>query len=197
MLKVEGVAHHILQPVNLALSSKECVAIIGPSGCGKSLLLRAIADLDPHDGHVTLDGQDCADMSPAAWRRQILYVPSVSGWWRETVGEHFPDRGGAAQFIEQLALSEDSINWRVDRLSTGERQRLALARAFCRSPRVLLLDEPTAALDPENAMVVEGLILEFLRRGGASILVTHSLEQAQRVAQRIYRMNCGKIVSEG
>src|SRR5437762_11925398 len=79
----------ILKRVSFTLSATECIAVKGPSGAGKTLLLRAIADLDPNQGVVTLDGRDRSTIAAPEWRRLVGYVPAEPGWWAETVGEHF------------------------------------------------------------------------------------------------------------
>ena len=127
----------------------------GPSGAGKTLLLRAVADLDPNEGRVTLDGRDRSTMSGPEWRRLVGYVPAEPGWWADTVGEHFGEWTAALAFLRDLGFREEAKAWPITRLSTGERQRLALVRALIMRPRVLLLDEPTAALDVASVAAVE------------------------------------------
>ena len=90
-LKVRDLHTPILKPASFALSSGECIAIRGPSGAGKTLLLRAIADLDPNAGVVTLEDRDRSTIPGPHWRRLVGYVPAEPGWWAETVGEHFAD----------------------------------------------------------------------------------------------------------
>jgi ABC-type phosphate transport system ATPase subunit len=87
------------------------------------------------------------------------------------------------------------LDTEIERLSTGERQRLALVRSLARRPRVLLLDEPTAALDPDAVARVEALLRDFLARGLAILIVTHSAEQARRLAQRTFHLDQGQLVT--
>src|SRR5207237_896117 len=97
VLQVRDLRTSILKRVSFTLSAAECIAVKGPSGAGKTLLLRAIADLDPNQGVVTLDGRDRSTIAAPEWRRLVGYVPAEPGWWAETVGEHFrewqADRG--------------------------------------------------------------------------------------------------------
>lgn len=193
MLTVSGLRRPGIEPADLSVSKGECVAISGPSGAGKSLLLRAIADLDPNQGEVRLNGAAREAISAPEWRRQVVYVAPESGWWAGDVGAHFADRSRAADLLSELALPPDALTWPVARLSTGERQRLALARALELAPRVLLLDEPTSGLDPEAASKVEELLRRRLAQGAVIVLVTHDREQANRLAGRRLRMDHGRL----
>ena len=193
MLDVRNLTRPGLHPVTLNLGVGDCAAITGPSGAGKSLLLRAIADLDPSEGVVALEGTDRMAMSAPAWRRQVMYVPAESGWWASRVGAHFADRDAAAGFLGRFDLSADALDWEVSRLSTGERQRLALIRALALAPRVLLLDEPTSGLDKEATARVESLLHEHLATGAAILLVTHDERQAARLSPRGYRIEAGTL----
>ena len=166
---------------DFALGPGECLGVNGPSGSGKTLLLRAIADLDPHEGEVYLDGVPRSLVAPWLWRRQVGLLPAESAWWERTVGAHFTRIPPA---LEALGFTEEVLAWPVDRLSSGERQRLALARLLGLAPRVLLLDEPTAHLDGENARRVEAVVRDFLEKGGAAVWVSHDEAQLERVAQR-------------
>jgi len=177
-------------PFNLALEPGECVAITGPSGSGKSLFLRMIADLDPNQGEVFLDGAERHSMSAPAWRRRVVYNAAEPGWWSENVADHF--RGAAMTFARtkapELGLAPGLLDGAVVRLSTGERQRLALIRALALASPVLLLDEPTGALDEESTQFVEAMLRERLVAGIVIAMVTHSPAQAARLGRRHLRM---------
>src|SRR4051812_9617900 len=193
MLVVEQLQRLGFGPFDLTVAPGECVGIAGPSGAGKSVLLRMIADLDPHAGTVRLDDRRCADMPAPAWRRLVTYVPAESGWWAETVGEHVADRAAAAALLPRVLLADEVMGWPVTRLSTGEKQRLALLRALIQQPRVLLLDEPTSGLDPAATQAVERVLGEALARGAAIVLVSHDAHQTQRLARRRFRMENGHL----
>jgi len=158
-----------------------CVTLAGPSGCGKSLLLRAIADLDPHQGEAFLDEEPQSETPAPSWRSRVGLLPAESHWWAIKVGDHIPSI--QSETLEILGFSETCLTWDVARLSSGERQRLALARLLAGRPRILLLDEPSANLDQENTQRVERLIGSYLRETGAAVLwVSHDPSQRERMA---------------
>ena len=196
LLTVVGLRTHLLTAASFSLSAGECIAIQGASGSGKTLLLRALADLDPNDGLVCLSGRDRITMSGPEWRRLVGYVPAEPGWWGDTVGEHFADWTAALTVARELGFPDAVGTWQIARLSTGERLRLALVRALMVRPKVLLLDEPTAALDPALARVVEALIAARMRDGLAVLWVTHDGEQAMRIAARRLVVNNGQVREE-
>jgi putative ABC transport system ATP-binding protein len=196
MLQVRDLRTNILKPASFSLSAGQCVAVRGPSGAGKTLLLRAIADLDPNEGLVTLDGRDRSTIVGPEWRRLVGYVPAEPGWWADTVGEHFGEWAAAFAFVRDLGLSEETKGWPITRLSTGERLRLALIRALMMRPKVLLLDEPTAALDAAPVAAVEALIGARVRAGLAVWWVTHDAQQAKRVAHRRLVVEGGQLREE-
>jgi putative ABC transport system ATP-binding protein len=178
------------------LNAGECVAVRGPSGSGKTQLLRALADLDPNEGMVLLDGTLREAMPAPVWRRRVLYLAAEPGWWADTVSEHFPDWPTATSLAERLGLPPACGAWPIQRLSTGERQRLALARALvCApppNPRVMLLDEPTAGLDEMATAAVEALIAERRAATGMGVLwATHNTAQARRIARRWFLVRDG------
>ena len=136
-------------------------------------------------------------MSGPEWRRLVGYLPAEPGWWADTVGEHFSDwKAAALAVLRELGFSDDAKYWPIARLSTGERPRLALVRALMVKPRVLLLDEPTAALDPASVRAVESLIAAQVRAGLAVLWVTHDVEQARRVAVRRLIVSGGQVWEE-
>ncbi len=181
------------------LGAGECVALRAPSGSGKTQLLRAIADLDSNEGRVLLEGRPREAMPAPAWRRLVGYVAAEAGWWADTVGEHFPDWTIAALLVERLGLPAACHCWPIQRLSTGERQRLALTRALASvpppgGPRVLLLDEPTAGLDEAAMAAVEALVAERRAAAGTGVVwVTHYAAQAGRVGRRRLLLRDGRV----
>ena len=157
-LRIASLSSALAGPFDLSVAASECVAITGPSGSGKSLFLRMIADLDPSEGEVWLDGQERSAFPAPEWRRQSRLQRRRTGLVeRATWSTHFP--GPAASAARALApllgLGADLLEGSVARLSTGERQRLALIRALALASPVLLLDEPTGALDERAAALVE------------------------------------------
>ena len=191
-LRIEGLATGLIGPASFDIAAGECVALMGASGAGKSLLLRAIVDLDPSTGNVRVGDRVRSDMPGSEWRKLVALVPTESGWWADRVGDHFSSKSDAIALIEALGLA-DALEWEVGRLSTGERQRLAIARALCRKPEALLLDEPAASLDEQATRRVEDLIRECCKKGMALVLVTHDRQQAERMAKRVLRMSDGRI----
>ncbi len=193
MLRIRGLVRSGLAPFDLDLDAHEAVAISGASGAGKTLLLRAIADLDLNRGEVELDGQARAGMAAPAWRRLVTYMAAEPGWWADRVDDHFLDPDESRDLLAALLLPPDAMAWEVARLSTGEKQRLALARVLERAPRVLLLDEPTASLDAEATDAVEAVLRHRLGQGTAMLFVTHDRDQAKRIAERVLIMEAGAV----
>ena len=182
-------------PFELNLGTGACAAITGPSGSGKSLFLRMIADLDPNEGKVWLNGRERASIPAPQWRRQATYVSAESGWWADRVIEHFDvnRRNKVAALAARLGLRADLLDAPVAQLSTGEKQRLSLIRALLPSPPVLLLDEPTGPLDEESVAKVEALLRERKATGTSILLVTHDANQAERLGDQRYRMVAGHL----
>jgi ABC-type iron transport system FetAB ATPase subunit len=180
--RVPGLTVQSLEGFDLELKGAEIAVINGPSGSGKSLLLRAIADLDPSTGEVSLEKQLRSSMKAHEWRKKVSYLPTESAWWFETVGEHLQPTD--SECIFKLGFEEDVLNWKVSRISSGEKQRLALVRSLGRSPDVLLLDEPTASLDEVRTLLVEEVVSAYSKRNQAPVLwVTHDDRQRERIAQ--------------
>jgi putative ABC transport system ATP-binding protein len=194
-LRVKQLRSEHAGPFELILGMGACAAITGPSGSGKSLFLRMVADLDPNEGEVWLNGRERASMSASEWRKQVSYVSAESGWWADTIIEHFP--GSTRDKIEilsaSLGLRGELMDAPVAQLSTGEKQRLALMRALLPSPPVLLLDEPTGPLDEDSVARVETLLQERMASGTSILMVTHDPNQAQRLGSQRYRMTARRM----
>lgn len=180
-----------LGPIDFSISAGEIVCLSGPSGSGKTVLMRALADLDPNEGRVELK-QQSRDFIPAPqWRRKVCYLPAKSGWWGDSVGVHFDDLHEALPLFVRLRLPDDVCDWPVARLSTGEKQRLALARVLLLHPNLLLLDEPTSGLDAEATKSAEAEIKSLADIGSAVLFVSHDAEQVKRFADRRLNLENG------
>lgn len=191
-LDVRNLNCHHLKKVSLSVAPAECVCIQGPSGAGKSLLLRAICDIEPNTGEVRLDNQLRDEIPATLWRRQVGMLPAESHWWHDTVGEHFTDASEAS--LAPLGMPAQAMQWSVARLSSGERQRLAVARLLQNRPKVLLLDEPTANLDAANRTRLEELLCGYGRKAQAALIwVSHDSDQIRRVADRLLTLASGQL----
>lgn len=195
-LRVRGLRSALAGPFDLDVARGQSLAVVGPSGAGKSLLLRMLADLDPNDGEVSVGGVARAAMSGPQWRRLVPYVPAEPGWWADVVEAHFEPaaRSAAVALAARFLLPAEQIAAQVTRLSTGERQRWALIRALAIDPPVLLLDEPTGALDPASIQAVETTLAERLAAGLCLVFVTHQEAQAERLSSRLQRLVAGRFV---
>ncbi|MBV8193607.1 MAG: ABC transporter ATP-binding protein [Alphaproteobacteria bacterium] len=208
-----GPARLILDHVSLAVAPGTVVGIAGPSGAGKTTLLHVIAGLlRPDGGSVHWDGGELGALSEAArdrWRRdnvglvfqdfqllpelsviENILLPIRFDHW----GTPRAKRDGAALLAARVGLDQRTA--RAGSLSRGEQQRLAIARALMRRPRLILADEPTASLDAENGARIGDLLIECARENEASLLlVSHDEALLARAAQR-YRLADGKLLGE-
>ncbi len=182
MLRVEQLQVLELPPLTFSVPPGECLAIEGPSGSGKTRLLRALADLDPAEGYVFLNGTERREMAADLWRGKVRYVAAEPGWWAANGRAHLAATPRVEQLVAALGLSQANLDQPIAELSTGERQRLAFARAVADEPDVLLLDEPTAALDQKSAGLVEALIRTELAAACRVVLVSHDAAQIERLA---------------
>lgn len=180
-------------PLNLRLFAGDCLGLRGPSGCGKTRLLRALAQLDPLlSGEIWLQGQPASGLPVPHYRSQVLYVPQRAAFRAGSVAEHlawvctlgvYQGRTMAPLDWSSLGLSPHFGERETRQLSGGEQQKLALLQALSLSPTVLLLDEPTAALDPESTLQLESLVKQWLGTGERVCLwVSHQPSQLLRVA---------------
>lgn len=131
MLRLDRLHLPPLAPVSLTVETGQCLGLRGASGSGKTRLLRAIADLDPCEGRLWLDGRERHQLSGPAWRAQVGYLPAEPGWWAHTVAEHFACWPDQAANLAALNLPAGLGDAPISRLSTGERQRLARQGARC------------------------------------------------------------------
>ena len=202
----EGV---VLDSIDLELAPGEMVALVGPSGSGKStiasLLLRLV---EPVEGSVRAGAVDLAACDAAAWRAQVAWVPQRPTLFRGTVAENIRLGNGAASasgvraaaalagadaFVLELPDGYETLVGEGGRpLSAGQLQRIALARAFLRDAPLVILDEPTANLDPESAELI-GVAVDRLREGRTVLLIAHRPELARR-ADRIVTLAAGRTV---
>lgn len=197
----------VLRGLSAALpEGASCIA--GPSGSGKSTVLRLLNRLsDPDRGTVLYRGRDLRERDPLELRREVALVPQLPALAEGTVAANlelaarFAGRervAGAGRLLELAGLDPSYAERDAGRLSVGEQQRVMLARALALEPRVLLLDEPTAALDEDSRGAVEATLAELRERLGiALVIVSHDLGQARRLAGWVVRVEAGRAVAQG
>ena len=192
-----------LQPASLRLEAGTLACLIGPNGSGKTSLLHALAGIGNPQGRVRIEGIDPRTLGPAQRQRLLSYLPASRDiHWplkaRDLIA--LGDAGDDASLEPLLSLLElaELAARRIDRLSTGERSRVLIARALVAEPRLLLLDEPVANLDPRWQLKMMDLIQGLTRRNGQAALVAmHDLDLAHLYADRLIVMNEGAIAAEG
>ena len=211
-----------LTRIDLEVPKGQVMALIGPSGAGKSTLIRCVNRLvEPTSGSVRLNGVELTTLSARALRRMRRHMGMIFqeyalverltvmenvlsgrlgyvGFWRSFLRK-FPqaDVDEAFRLLERVGL-EDMVDKRADELSGGQRQRVGIARALIQNPDLLLVDEPTASLDPKTSRQIMRLICELCEeRELAAIINIHDVLLAQMFAKRIVGLQLGRIVYDG
>jgi iron complex transport system ATP-binding protein len=212
-LEVRYGAQIAVQPLSLRLEAGELVGLIGPNGAGKTSLLRALAGIPSPDARVHWQDRPLAALSSVERARAIAWLPQAAqASWplpvRELValgrlphrrfGER-PSPADEAAVARALELADlrEFADRPIDTLSGGERTRAHLARAFAVEAPVLLVDEPTASLDPFHQLAVLGLLDEYRRQGRLVVAVLHDLNLALAHCTRLLLMDQGAIVRDG
>ena len=203
---------HVLKDIDLDVAHGERIVIAGPSGSGKSTLIRCINRLEEHqEGTIVVDGVTLTDDVKIVEkiRREVgmvfqqfnlfphltvvenlMLAPQwVLGLSREEAEER------AVQQLKRVHIGEQALKY-PGQLSGGQQQRVAIARAMCMRPRIILFDEPTSALDPEMVKEVLDVMIELAGGGMTMLVVTHEMEFAKAVADRVVFMDEGRIVEQ-
>ncbi|MDD9951451.1 MAG: amino acid ABC transporter ATP-binding protein [Zetaproteobacteria bacterium] len=201
---------HVLKSVDLHIEPGEKVVICGPSGSGKSTLLRCINQLESHDG-----GQVCVDgVKLGVNAKQVREIRQEIGMvfqqfnlfphlsvlenlclapkWVKKLPQAKCQQQALA-LLERVKIKDQAFKYPAS-LSGGQQQRVAIARALCMQPKIMLFDEPTSALDPEMIKEVLDVMIELAQSGMTMVCVTHEMEFAKKVADRIVFMDGGRIL---
>lgn len=202
----------ILDGISFSVKKSEVIVIVGPSGCGKSTLLRCINALEPiQEGSITLDGDVIERNSktlPLLRQRIGMVFQSYDLFPHLTVLDNIllapckvqkrdkeEVKQEAMSLLERVGLKEKAKSYPRE-LSGGQKQRVAIVRALCMHPEILLFDEVTAALDPEMVREVLDVMLDLAKHGRTMLIVTHEMQFARAIADRIIFLDNGKIVEE-
>jgi len=191
----------ILDRVSLVIDSGMITVLVGPSGAGKTTLLRLCNRLEvPTCGTVRFHGDDVAALDPLELRRRVGMVFQQPVLFPGTVRDNLlvadPHAGvdACVDVLERAGLTAAFLDREGAELSGGEAQRACLARSLLVAPDVLLMDEPTSSLDELNAKLLEANTVDVVRSGVTVIWVTHDLAQAERIADRMVRLEGGRVV---
>lgn len=197
-----------LDNVDMTLDEGKFVVILGPSGAGKSTLLNLLGGLDsPTDGKIFVEGKDISKLSDdelADYRAQTVgfvfqfynLVPTLTVHENVAfVKEIVPNSFSATKMIEEVGLSDHLKNFPAE-LSGGEQQRVSIARALAKNPKILLCDEPTGALDSETGVMVLKLLLKMAREYGKTIVIVTHNQNIAKMADVVLRVKNGKIIAK-
>jgi iron complex transport system ATP-binding protein len=210
----------VVAGVGFSAAPGQITVLLGPNGAGKSTVLKAIAGVLPYDGAISLDGADAAKLDPRARARLVAYVPQVSAleapmpvrdvvaqgrfargegisalptWWTGPRAQDVAAIRAALERTDTITLADRPFS----QLSHGERRRVLIARALASSAGVLLLDEPTAALDVGHALNLLSVLRKVAAEGTAVVMVLHQLQEASAVANHVVLLQTGQIVRAG
>lgn len=199
----------ILHIPNLVIKAKEITCILGESGSGKTTLLRLLNKLSsPTQGRIYFNGEDIDEINSIDLRRKIVMLPQLPVVFPGTlkdnllIGLEFAGMNIVAdEVLEEVLIKVQlkiNLNMNADKLSGGEKQRLALARVLLLNPEVFLLDEPSSALDKDTEKAIINMMVEHVKyRNKTLIMVTHSREVAYEVADTVVSLSNGRLLEQG
>jgi iron complex transport system ATP-binding protein len=201
-LVARGIARpHLGGAIDITVARGEIVGLIGPNGSGKTTLLRALAGLTVGDGTIDFGGRNLAAMTSSERARHIAYMPAARRVDWPMRADDIVALSGAGKAAVEEALSRVGMaafaSRQVDTLSTGERARVLFARVLAGRPDWLLLDEPTANLDPGHELDVLALLRMEATHGAGVLASFHNLSLAEKHCDRCVLMAGGRIVAEG
>ena len=197
----------ILDGISVEINSSEITGIIGPSGAGKSTFLRLLNKLiSPSNGTILYKNQEIKHLSPQEIRKEIGLVQQrpflFSGNVKDNLlygpkiwGIIYTDKE-LLQLLQKVALEKQFLEKQIEGLSGGEQQRVSLARSLANKPQVLLLDEPTSSLDINSEEIIENTLKQLREEGMKIIIVTHSLEQTERLTESLLFLREGKLIEK-
>ncbi len=189
-----------LRPTDFAMARPELVCLVGPNGSGKTSLLHALARIGGPAGEVRVDGVRPDRLDPGRRRRLLAYLPASRDIAWPLTARDLVRLGAGADEADRAMAALDLTLWadrRIDRLSTGERSRVLIARVLAPKPRLLLLDEPVANLDPLWQLRLMEILRDAVRQGQGAVVAMHDLDLAGRFADRLVLMDGGAVVAEG
>ncbi|WCK53374.1 ATP-binding cassette domain-containing protein [Aneurinibacillus sp. Ricciae_BoGa-3] len=197
-----------LAGTSASIAEGSFIMVMGPSGTGKSTLFRLLTRLEePDQGTIFYRDKPLVDYEPTWLRREVHYVFQTPTLFHGTVGDNLayplslkgrcPSDGELKSLLHRAALSSSYLDRPIERLSGGEKQRVNIARSLSLNPPVLMLDEPTAALDAESTVLIEHEIQSYHQAGNTILWITHSAEQAQRLGGTIWYLVNGQLRGEG
>jgi putative ABC transport system ATP-binding protein len=194
----------VLADVCARIPAAACTAFVGRSGAGKSTLLRLLTRLDdPDTGNITFHDNPLTEYDVLDLRRRVQLVAQRPVLLTDKVIDEIRvarpqlDEQAVTVLLSRVGLPTSFVQRATAGLSGGELQRICLARSLALEPEVLLLDEPTAALDATSASAIEDTVRKQVRRGGAVVLVSHNTDQVRRVADLMIVVDNGRVVASG